>query len=48
MKGLPSVASGVLELFHQECQQLPTVKATTVKGAAPNRPGAMVSCPLDT
>lgn len=48
MEGLSGVAPGVVELFHQECQLLPTDNGTVMKGAAPNRPGAMVSCPLDT
>jgi hypothetical protein len=48
VKGLPGVASCVVELFHQECQLLPTDNGIIIKGAAPNRPGAMASCPLDT
>jgi len=46
VKGLPGVASGVVKLFLHECQLLPTDNTIITKGAAPNRPGAMVSCPL--
>jgi hypothetical protein len=40
-KKIPGVSSGVVE-----CQLLFNDNATIIKGAARNRPGAMVSCPL--